>query len=61
MTTGELMSELFWKLHPLSDVDIITEYGIDHLQFKIAATKTLKKLWLARMYIPIGNSYIGLN
>ena len=61
MTTGELMSELFWNLHPLSDVDIITEYGIDHLQFKIDATKTLKKLWLERMYIPIGNSYIGLN
>jgi hypothetical protein len=61
MSTGELMRELFYNLESLSDADIILEYGIEYLQFKIDATKKLKQLRLARIYIPIGNSYIGIN
>ena len=61
MTTGELMRELFYNLESLSDTEIILEYGIEYLNFKIDATKKLKQLRLARIYIPIGNSYIGIN
>ena len=61
MTTGELMRELFISLESLSDADIILEYGIEYLNFKIDATKKLKQLRLARIYISIGNSYIGIN
>ena len=61
MTTGELMRELFYNLESLSDTEIILEYGIEYLNFKIDATKKLKQLRLARIYISIGNSYIGIN
>ena len=61
MTTGELMRELFISLESLSDADIILEYGIEYLNFKIDATKKLKQLRLAQIYISIGNSYIGIN
>jgi len=66
MTTGELMRELFYILKPLSEVEIILEYGIEYLNFKIDATKKLKQLAhyqkLARVYMAIGNkSFIGLN
>ena len=61
MTTGELMRELFISLESLSDADIILVYGIEYLNFKIDATKKLKQLRLARIYISIGNSYIGIN
>ena len=61
MTTGELMRELFYNLESLSDTEIILEYGIEYLNFKIDATKKLKQFRLARIYIPIGNSYIGIN
>ena len=56
------MRELFIELENLSDAEIIIEYGIDYLQFKIDVAKKLKYLRLARMYIPIGNnSYVGVN
>jgi hypothetical protein len=61
MSTGELMRELFYILEPLSEIDIVLEYGLPYLTFKIDATKTLWKLRLARMYVPVGNSHIGLN
>lgn len=61
MTTGKLMRELFIELENLSDAEIIIEYGIDYLKFKIDATKKLKQLRLARIYIPLGNSAIGVN
>jgi hypothetical protein len=61
MSTGELMRELFYNLESLSDADIILEYGIEYLNFKIDATKTLWKLRIARLYIVVGNSYIGIN
>ena len=63
MTTGELMRELFIELESLSDAEIILEYGIEYLNFKIDATKKLKQLRLARIYIPVtvNNSYIGIN
>lgn len=61
MTTGELMRELFIELENLSDAEIIIEYGINYLKFKIDATKKLNQLRLARIYIPLGNSAIGVN
>jgi len=61
MTTGALMRELFIELENLSDAEIIIEYGIDYLKFKIDATKKLNQLRLARIYIPLGNSAIGVN
>ena len=61
MTTGKLMRELFIELENLSDAEIIIEYGLDYLKFKIDATKKLKQLRLARIYIPLGNSAIGVN
>ena len=61
MSTGELMRELFISLESLSDADIILEYGIEYLNFKIDAQKAIWKLRLSRMYIPIGNSHIGMN
>ena len=61
MSTGKLMRELFIELENLSDTEIILEYGIEYLNFKIDATKTLWKLRIARLYIVVGNSYIGIN
>jgi len=61
MSQIELMRELFINLEDLSDADIIIEYGIEYLKFKLDAQKTITKIRLARMYIPIGNSYIGVN
>ena len=63
MSTGKLMRELFIELESLSDAEIILEYGIEYLNFKIDATKKLKQLRLARIYIPVtvNNSYIGIN
>jgi hypothetical protein len=66
MSTGDLMRELFYILKPLSEVEIVLEYGLPYLTFKIDATKKLKQLAhyqkLARVYMPIGNkSFIGLN
>ena len=66
MSTGELMRELFYVLEPLSEIDIVLEYGLPYLTFKIDATKKLQQLAhyrkLARVYMPIGNkSFIGLN
>ena len=61
MTTCALMRELFIELENLSDAEIIIEYGIDYLKFKIDATKKLKQLRLARIYIQLGNSAIGVN
>ena len=63
MSTGKLMRELFIELESLSDAEIILDYGIEYLNFKIDATKKLKQLRLARIYIPVtvNNSYIGIN
>ena len=63
MSTGALMRELFIELENLTDAEIIIEYGIYYLKFKIDATKELKQLRLARIYIPIttNNSHIGVN
>ena len=61
MSQAELMREVFISLENLSDADIITEFGIEYLNFKIDAQKAIWKLRLSRMYIPIGNSYIGMN
>ena len=61
MSTGELIRELFIELEKLSDAEIIVEYGIDYLKFKIDAAKRIKEIRLARIYIPLGRSVIGLN
>ena len=61
MTAEKLMVELIIHLDKLSDVEIITEYGIDYIQFMEDARINIKKIRSARIYIPIGNSYIGMN
>ncbi len=62
MTTAKLMRELFINLENLSDVDIITEYGIEYLEFKIDTQNKIKNIRLSRLYVPVGkNSYIGVN
>lgn len=61
MSTGELIRELFIELEKLSDAEIIVEYGIDYLEFKTDAAKRIKEIRLARIYIPLGRSVIGLN
>ena len=61
MSTGELIRELFIELKNLSDAEIIVKYGIDYLKFKIDTTKRIKEIRLARIYIPLGHSAIGLN
>tara|TARA_Y100000296_G_scaffold25443_1_gene29918 strand:+ start:255 stop:443 length:189 start_codon:yes stop_codon:yes gene_type:complete len=62
MTTAKLMQELFINLENLSDVDIITEYGIEYLEFKIDTQNKIKNIRLSRLYVPVGKySYIGVN
>jgi hypothetical protein len=61
MTAEKLMVELIIHLEKLSDVEIITEYGIDYIQFMEDAKINIKKILSARIYIPIGNSHIGMN
>jgi len=61
MTAEKLMVELIIHLDKLSDTEIITEYGIDYIQFMADARINIKKIRSARIYIPIGNSYIGMN
>ncbi len=62
MTTAKLMRELFINLENLSDVDIITEYGIEYLEFKIDTQNKIKNIRLSRLYVPVGKySYIGVN
>jgi len=61
MSADKLMIELIIYLETLSDVEILTEYGIECLQFMADAKINIKKIRLARIYIPIGNSYIGMN
>jgi len=61
MTAEKLMVELIIHLDKLSDAEIITEYGIDYIQFMADARINIKKIRSARIYIPIGNSYIGMN
>lgn len=62
MNTAKLMRELFINLENLSDVDIITEYGIEYLEFKIDTQNKIKNIRLSRLYVPVGkNSYIGVN
>ena len=61
MTAEKLMVELIIHLDKLSDAEILTEYGIDYIQFMADARINIKKIRSARIYIPIGNSYIGMN
>ena len=62
MTTAKLMRELFINLENLSDVDIITEYGIEYLEFKIDTQNKIKNIRRSRLYVPVGKySYIGVN
>jgi hypothetical protein len=61
MTAEKLMVELIIHLDKLSDAEIITEYGIDYIQFMADARINIKKILSARIYIPIGNSHIGMN
>jgi len=61
MTAEKLMVELIIHLDKLSDAEIITEYGIDYIQFMVDARINIKKILSARIYIPIGNSHIGMN
>ena len=62
MTTAKLMRELFINLENISDADIITEYGIEYLEFKIDTQNKIKNIRLSRLYVPVGkNSYIGVN
>ena len=61
MSHIELMRELFINLEDLSNADIIIEYGIEYLKFKLDAQKIITKIRLARIYIPIGDNYIGVN
>jgi hypothetical protein len=61
MTAEKLMVELIIHLDKLSDAEIITEYGIDYIQFMEDARTNINKIRSARIYIPIGNSHIGMN
>ena len=61
MSADKLMMELIIHLAKLSDVEILTEYGIEYLQFMVDAKINIKKIRTARIYIPIGDSYIGMN
>jgi hypothetical protein len=61
MTAEKLMVELIIHLDKLSDAEIITEYGIDYIQFMADARINIKKIRSARIYMPIGNSHIGMN
>ena len=62
MNTAKLMRELFINLENLSAVDIITEYGIEYLEFKIDTQNKIKNIRLSRLYVPVGKySYIGVN
>jgi len=61
MTAEKLMVELIIHLDKLSDAEIITEYGIDYIQFMADARINIKKIRSARIYIPIGNSHICMN
>ena len=61
MTAEKLMVEIIIHLDKLSDAEIITEYGIDYIQFMADARINIKKIRSARIYIPIGNSHIGMN
>ena len=62
MNTAKLMRELFINLENISDADIIIEYGIEYLEFKIDTQNKIKNIRLARLYVPVGKySYIGVN
>jgi len=61
MTAEKLMVELILHLEKLSDAEIITEYGIDYIQFMADVRTNMKKIRSARIYIPVGNSHICMN
>jgi len=61
MTAGKLMVELIIHLEQLSDAEILTEYGIDYIQFMEDARINIEKIRSSRIFIPIGNSHIGMN
>ena len=61
MTAEKMMVELILHLEKLSDAEILTEYGIDYIQFMEDAKINIKKILSTRIYMPIGNSHIGMN
>jgi len=61
MSADKLMIELIVHLAKLSDAELLIEYGIEYLQFMMDAKINIKKIRSARIYIPIGDSYIGMN
>jgi len=61
MSADKLMVELIVHLAKLSDAEILIDYGIEYLQFMVDAKICIDKIRSARIYIPIGNSYIGMN
>ena len=61
MTAGKLMVELIIHLEQLSDAEILTEYGIDYIQFMEDARINIEKIRSSRIFIPMGNSHIGMN
>jgi hypothetical protein len=61
MTAEKMMVELILHLEKLSDAEILTEYGIDYIHFMVDAKINIKKILSTRIYMPIGNSHIGMN
>jgi len=64
MSEGKLIVELMSHLDKLSEAEILTDYGIEYLQFMDDARVSLKKILAARtarIYVPIGDSYLGMN
>ena len=64
MSEGKLIAELMSHLDKLSEAEILTDYGIEYLQFMDDARASLKKILAARtarIYVPIGDSYLGMN
>ena len=61
MSADKLMIELIVHLAKLSDAELLIKYGIEYLQFMMDAKINIKKIRSARIYIPIGDSYIGMN
>ena len=61
MSADKLMMEVIIHLAKLSDAEILIEYGIEYLQFMVDAKINIKKIRSARIYIPIGDNYIGMN
>mgnify|MGYP003142606133 CR=1 FL=1 len=61
MTAEKMMVELILHLEKLSDAEILTEYGIDYIHFMEDARTNINKIRSARIFIPIGDNFIGMN